>query len=114
MGQAREKPFGVTLTVGPLAAGHHRQHRSGIAAQVPGARQASHWQKQQREEQACYHLWIWWAQSGNARIGRLHESRDQPAQEPGLLSRCQQQQAANPFVPDRLRLVQFFLACLWI
>ena len=65
------------------------------------------------EEQAGYHHGIGWAQSGNGWISQLHERRDQPAQEPGLLNCCEEQQAANPFVPDRQRLIQFFLTCTW-
>jgi hypothetical protein len=49
MGQAGEKPFGVALTVGPRPPCQHGQHHPGIAPQIPGTGQASHGQKQQRE-----------------------------------------------------------------
>ncbi len=85
MGQAGKKPFRVALTVSPLAACQHCQHRSGITPQVPDARQASHRQKQQREEQTCYHGWIGWAQSRDGRISHLHDCCDEGVKQSGVL-----------------------------
>jgi hypothetical protein len=107
--EAGEKPFSVALTVGPLTACHHSQHRSRIATSFPGTGQTCHWEKQQGEDQTHDHSGIGWTQPWNGCISQGHHCGDQRLKQSCLLGCRQKKQAANSFLEDGVRDIQFFL-----
>lgn len=105
--QSSEKAFGIALTVGSLTARKERQHGSRVMASIPGAGYPSHRQKEHRAYQTVDHGGRRTA-ACQCQVSYPHDCRDQRLQQPGLVSRCQQQQTADPFLPDRLGSTQFF------
>ncbi len=58
MRRAGEKQFDIGIAVGTAASGHQGQHGSCVGAQIPGAGQPSHGQKQQSQNQSFYHCQV--------------------------------------------------------
>lgn len=104
MGQAREKPFSGALTASPCS---HGQHRPVRASQIPGPGQTSHGEEQEGEEQMYDHHWIGWVQPRDGEISSLHDRCNQNIKPSRLLSRSQEQHAANSFLPGRLLSIPF-------
>ena len=66
--------------------------------------------EEQGEDQTHNHRWIGWVQPWDGQISQLHHGCDQHLKQSRLLRCCQQQQTANPFLPDELGFVQLFLS----
>src|SRR5713101_1708228 len=104
MCQPGEKLLHIGIAVGTAASGHQGQQGSRVGAQIPGASQPSHGQKEQCQDQSFDHRQGARQAIGASRTGDALNRGPKLSKKPRLVGCRQQQEAANPLLPDFLGL----------
>src|SRR5260370_27717510 len=99
MCQAGEKLLHIGIAVGTAAPGHQGQQGSRVGAQIPGAGQPSHGQKEQCQDQSFYYRQVERQEAWASRTGGALNRGPKLSEQPRLVGCRKPQEAPNPLLP---------------